>query len=172
VPHHAARRPVRPAPTPHHAIGGWLVAALLALLVLALTVPYRVGVGDTYLQLLTGRYIPIYGIPHLDPFSYLSAASGHPYVEHEWLTCVLFAALYQHLGVTGLVLYKVLCVGGTALCLTLTARRLGASPATTLLMASLALLLLATCRLYCLASVPVNPHLSSRPHGTIKKTGD
>src|ERR1043165_573249 len=68
----------------------WLGYGGLVLLLLTATVPWRVGVPDTYIQMKTGQYILEQGIPHRDPFSFMSPAAGHGYVEHEWLACILF----------------------------------------------------------------------------------
>jgi hypothetical protein len=41
----------------------------LLLTVLVWVLPYQVGMGDTFIQLRTGRYILEHGIPYVDPFS-------------------------------------------------------------------------------------------------------
>jgi hypothetical protein len=50
-----------------------------------------------------------------DPYSY--SAPGHLWLNHEWLTEVLVAWLYNHVGVTGLKLWKFGCAAGTILLL-------------------------------------------------------
>src|SRR5512134_618485 len=44
-------------------------------------------------------------IPDTDPYSYLSG--GHPWINHEWLTHVILAAVFGSLGATGLIALKV-----------------------------------------------------------------
>ena len=80
----------------------WLLGTLMLLVALSSVVPYPIGKPDTWIQIATRDYILSRGIPHTDPFSYTTA--DRPYVEHEWLTCVLFALVYRTGGVLGLVL--------------------------------------------------------------------
>ena len=46
-----------------------------------------------------------------DPYSY--SAPGHSWRDHEWLTEVLMAWVYNHLGIVGLKLWKFACVAAT-----------------------------------------------------------
>ena len=62
--------------------------------------------------------------PH-DPYSFTSDIA---WVNHEWLSEVIFAALYTYLGAAGINLFKLLVVGMLALLLWRSARRGGASP--------------------------------------------
>src|SRR5271163_622399 len=48
-----------------------------------------------------------------DPYSY--SAFGQPWHDHEWLTEVLLALLYNRLGVVGLKLWKAFCSAATIL---------------------------------------------------------
>lgn len=49
-----------------------------------------------------GKYILSYGIPATDPFSY--TMSTYPYVDHAWLTDVIFATFYDIFGQFGIAL--------------------------------------------------------------------
>jgi len=110
-----------------------LLTLTTALLVLAMPALFRVGVGDTFQQIASGRYFLAHGFPRTDPFTYLGA--GHLYVEHAWLTCVLFAALYDSVGAWGLLAFKLGCLTATAWLLTCTAESRGVSPDAALLSA-------------------------------------
>jgi hypothetical protein len=48
-----------------------------------------------------------------DPYSY--SAPGHPWHNHEWLTQVMMALLYNTLGVVGLKIWKFACAAATIL---------------------------------------------------------
>lgn len=66
--------------------------------------------NDLWMHLFTGRYILASGgVPRHDPFSY--TAAGLPWVDHEWLTQVAFALVFEWFGSPGLWLGKL----GTAL---------------------------------------------------------
>jgi hypothetical protein len=76
-----------------------------------------------------------------DPYSY--SAPGHSWRNHEWLTEVLMAWVYSHLGVIGLKLWKFACVAATIFFLVLAMSETGATPATqlnTLIVAAVALM--------------------------------
>jgi hypothetical protein len=135
----AAPTAARPAPwLPRLGYGALLVTVLLGVL------PYQVGMGDTFIQLRTGQYILERGILHVDPFSFMSPAAGHPYTEHEWLTCVLFFLLYHSLGAGGLLLYKIGCLVLAGIFVGRTARLLGAHPSAVVLTEALLLVLVLT----------------------------
>jgi len=85
----------------------------LIVLVLLTTVPMKVGVGDTWMQIKTGEYIWYHGIPQRDPFSYTAHAGGEPYTEHEWLWCLLVYGLYTWSGALGLLALKLALISGT-----------------------------------------------------------
>jgi hypothetical protein len=97
----------------------------MALCAAMLTLPYRVGSNDLWIQIATGRYILQHGIPWTDPFSF--TAGDHRYIEHEWVTTVLFALVWQAGGVAGLMVLKGLLVGATYALTLRTAQALGAS---------------------------------------------
>mgnify|MGYP007135462285 CR=1 FL=1 len=66
----------------------WIAGA--ALLMLAVTVqPFRDT--DVWWHLAMGQFITLHGIPHQEPFSFLSAAN--PWVGQQWLYEVLLAGL-------------------------------------------------------------------------------
>ncbi|HTW87390.1 MAG TPA: hypothetical protein VMD75_05245 [Candidatus Binataceae bacterium] len=62
-----------------------------------------------------------------DTYSY--TAFGHLFPNHEWLTDIVMATVYDHLGVVGLKLWKFTCVASTFLCLALALAETGASAA-------------------------------------------
>jgi hypothetical protein len=63
---------------------------------------------DPWLRILLGRLTIARGhAPTSESFSY--TAFGHPWWDHEWLTEVLFAAIYDKFGVLGLKLLKLAC---------------------------------------------------------------
>jgi hypothetical protein len=112
----------------------------MALAVLVTTVPYPIGVDDTWVQIRTGEYILEHGIPPVDPFSY--TAGDKPYVEHEWGSSILFYLVYKYGGVAGLMALKLLVVSATCVCVVQTARALGASAAAIVLVFPVLLFLL------------------------------
>lgn len=60
------------------------------------------GDPDVYLHVAVGRWIIAHGfVPHEDVFSF--SMHGAPWVLHEWLSEVLFAALYDRLAWIGLI---------------------------------------------------------------------
>jgi len=61
-----------------------------------------------------------------DPYSY--SAPGHRWLNHEWLTEILMALLYNHLGVAGLKLWKFGCAAATVLLLAAGMAETGAAP--------------------------------------------
>jgi len=79
--------------------------------------------------------------PYLtDPYSY--SVAGAPWLNHEWLTEVVMALAYNHLGIVGLKLWKLACVGATILFLVLGLAETGAAATVqlnTLIVAALAL---------------------------------
>jgi hypothetical protein len=56
----------------------------MALVGLVATLPWTVGVPDTWTFGALGNYRLDHGIPRSDPFSYLSSSSDQPYTEHGW----------------------------------------------------------------------------------------
>jgi hypothetical protein len=68
-----------------------------------------------------------HGLYPTDPYSY--SAAGSPWRNHEWLTEVVMAVAYNHLGVVGLKLWKLACVAATILFLVLGLAETGATAA-------------------------------------------
>jgi hypothetical protein len=59
-----------PLPDPSRRLR-WLAWVAMVVCALALTLPYKVGVDDTFVQIRTGQYILEHGgIPTVDPFVY------------------------------------------------------------------------------------------------------
>lgn len=86
--------------------------------------------------ILTQRHIVLN-----DVYSY--SAPGHPFLNHEWLTDVVMALLYDHLGVAGLKLWKFGCAAATILLIAMGLADTGATPSVrlnTLVTAALALM--------------------------------
>ena len=83
----------------------WLVFLLLG----ALLAYQPVHDMDLPMHVAAGRWILAHGVPHADPFSY--TAAGRPWVDHEWLTQVLFALLEQVGGIEALKLLGCALVG-------------------------------------------------------------
>ena len=121
------RTPVTAPAVPRPALSRrlrWLAYSCMALAVLVTTVPLPVGNSDTFVQIRTGEYIVKYGVPAHDPFSY--TAGNRPYVEHEWLSCIIFFVVYSTGGVVGLMALLTLLTGLTYGLAVKTARCLGA----------------------------------------------
>jgi hypothetical protein len=67
---------------------------------------------DLWGHVFFGRQILASGaVPRLDTYSYTNP--GRPWVDHEWLAQVAFAALYDRLGAAGLLLLKLLIGSST-----------------------------------------------------------
>jgi hypothetical protein len=76
-----------------------------------------------------------------DPYSY--TAPGHLWRNHEWLTEIMMALVYNALGVVGLKLWKFACTTATIVLLSLGTAETGATPGiqlNTLLVAAVALM--------------------------------
>ena len=71
--------------------------------------------------LASGRLAPV------DSYSY--TAAGASWRNHEWLTEVIMAFAYDHLGVVGLKIWKLLCVAATIIFLAAGLAETGAPPA-------------------------------------------
>jgi hypothetical protein len=125
-----------------------LVAVFLYALMLA-TGGNLLRDGDTFLHIAAGNWIWTHGgVPRTDPFSFTRL--GAPWVAHEWLAELGFAAAYRLLGWTGVI---ALSAGAIALTYYLLARFLArdlAAPA----------MLLGVTASFLLAA----PHLLARPH--------
>ncbi len=70
--------------------------------------------------MLNRRHLVLY-----DPYSY--SALGHLWRNHEWLTEIVMALFYNHLGGTGLKLWKLACSGATLGLLVLAMAETGAA---------------------------------------------
>lgn len=83
----------------------WIMPVLLGLGVYVLCVVFAralLGDGDTLMHIVIGRWIIEHrAIPFHDPFSF--TAHGQTWVPHEWLSEVVFAGVYDHLGWGGVV---------------------------------------------------------------------
>ena len=76
-----------------------------------------------------------------DPYSY--SAPGHRWLNHEWLTEIMMALLYNHLGAAGLKLWKLGCAAATVLLVAAGMAETGAAPSmrlNTLIVAAVALM--------------------------------
>ena len=76
-----------------------------------------------------------------DPYSY--TAPAHPWRNHEWLTEIVMALVYNALGVVGLKLWKLACTTATIVLLSLGMAETGATPGillNSLLVAAVALM--------------------------------
>lgn len=125
----------------------WIAAT--AMLVTTLFAPGVLGDGDSFWHLSAGDWIIAHGaVPHADTFSYTFA--GAPWMAHEWLSEVLFAAAFHAAGWSGVVALTALAA---ALALFQLARHLGrwlpAGPSMLLLL---------------LAGSCICPSLFARPH--------
>jgi hypothetical protein len=126
----------------------WLVAAGVNALLLTLG-PRLLNDPDSYSHVAVGRWIMAHGaVPAHDPFSF--SMHGAPWITFEWLSEVIYAAVYGISGWAGVV---VLAAAAIALAFGLLMRFLlrELSPTPALLMSMVALALLA-------------PHMLARPH--------
>ena len=88
-------------PFPARAAMPWLVAACVYALLLALG-PRLLGDPDSYSHIAVGRWIMAHGaVPASDPFSF--SMHGAPWITFEWLSEVIYAAVYALSGWAGVV---------------------------------------------------------------------
>jgi len=80
---------------------------------------------DFFWQVATGRFVLRHGVPHFDPFSH--TVRGRPWTAHEWLSCVLFAAVFDGLGPEAVLRVKALICALSLLAVYLACRARGAS---------------------------------------------
>jgi hypothetical protein len=140
------RNAAKPFPAP--AAMPWLVAACVYAMLLALG-PRLLGDPDSYSHIAVGRWIMAHGaVPASDPFSF--SMHGAPWITFEWLSEVIYAAVYAFSGWAGVV---ALAAASIALAFGLQTRFLlrELSPTLALLMVVAAVTLLA-------------PHMLARPH--------
>jgi hypothetical protein len=135
-------------PFPVQATLPWLVGASVYVLLLTLG-PRLLNDPDSYSHIAVGRWIMAHGaVPSSDPFSF--SMHGAPWIAFEWLSEVIYAAVYALSGWAGVV---ALAAAATALALALLTRfllrELPPTPALLTVMAAIALLA---------------PHLLARPH--------
>jgi hypothetical protein len=135
-------------PFPAQAALPWLVGAGVYVLLLTLG-PRLLNDPDTYSHIAVGRWIIAHGaVPTTDPFSF--SMNGAPWIAFEWLSEVIYAAVYALSGWAGVV---ALAAAAAALAVGLLTRFLlrELAPTPALLMVVVAIVLLA-------------PHMLARPH--------
>ena len=135
-------------PFPARAALPWLVGAGVYVLLLTLG-PRLLNDPDSYSHIAVGRWIMAHGaVPSSDPFSF--SMHGAPWIAFEWLSEVIYAAVYTLSGWAGVV---VLAAAATALAVAMLTRfllrELSPTPALLMVMAAVALLA---------------PHMLARPH--------
>jgi len=135
-------------PFPARAALPWLVGAGVYVLLLTLG-PRLLNDPDSYSHIAVGRWIMAHGaVPASDPFSF--SMHGAPWITFEWLSEVIYAAVYALSGWAGVV---ALAAAAIALAFGLLTRFLlrELSPTPALLMVIAAVVLSA-------------PHMLARPH--------
>ena len=83
--------------------------------------------GDVSWHIATGRWILQHGIPSADPFSH--TMPGHPWVAHEWLPDIIYAAAFNLAGYPGVAALVGLALLALFAILALPLRRQVAPPA-------------------------------------------
>ena len=82
---------------------------------------------DIWWHIKTGQWILEHGaVPAVDSFSFTTA--GAAWVPHAWLSDVIFAYLYNLVGIDGLILFKAAIIGAAFGICYLLAVRMGANP--------------------------------------------
>ena len=126
----------------------WLVGAGVYLLLLTLS-SQLLNDPDTYSHVAVGRWIVSRGaVPESDPFSF--SMYGAPWITFEWLSQVVYAAIYALSGWAGVAAFAAAAI---ALALGLLARFLSRELSFT-----------ATLLIVMAAFVLLAPHLLARPH--------
>lgn len=76
---------------------------------------FDIGNTDFWWHLKAGEFMVRHGIPiHTDPFAW--TRSGLPYLAtHEWLFEIMLYAAWKYLGIAGIVVLRVLLIGGALL---------------------------------------------------------
>src|SRR6267142_4399462 len=83
-----------------------LVVWIILYSIPALTALQPISEWDTWWHLGTGQWIVAHGtVPATDPFS--SYGQGQPWVAYSWLFGLMLHGLYQALGLTGILLYRI-----------------------------------------------------------------
>ncbi len=99
----------------------------LVLIVIAIADGVRGADPDLWGHLRFGQAVLAqHRLVRSDPYSY--SVAGHLWNNHEWLTEVLMAAVFNHAGVAGLVMMKLACTAATAIFLAAALGETGASP--------------------------------------------
>lgn len=120
-------------------VHGAVAAQILLLTVIAAKAADPVVDPDVFWHVATGKLIlRTNTVPKTDPFSW--TAPGRTWVAHEWLTEIGFALLHRLAGWPGLALYAIVTITASWAIVGRTARRLGASPATTNVVVAIAAL--------------------------------
>lgn len=121
----------------------------LVLITIAIADAIRIADPDLWGHLRFGQNVlRLHHLVLRDPFSY--SAPGHLWNNHEWLTEVLMAVSFNHLGVFGLVAMKLACTAAMVIFLALAVAETDAPP-----------LVQFGVLLYC--AVVVKPQLQFRP---------
>lgn len=127
-------------------LAGLLIPAVYALVLFSRGL---LNDGDTFWHVASGNWILAHrSVPHVDPFSYTFL--GQPWTAHEWLSEVLFAAIFDLAGWSGVLILTSLAFALTAILLaSVLARYMGP---------------LATWLTTMVAMGCVSPSLLARPH--------
>jgi hypothetical protein len=135
-------------PLPTQAALPWLVGAAIYVLLLALG-PRLLNDPDSYSHIAVGQWIFAHrALPTNDPFSF--SMHGEPWIAFEWLSEVIYAAVYALFGWNGMVAFAAAMVAlAVGLLMRFLQREL--SPVQALFMIMPVIVLLA-------------PHLLARPH--------
>ena len=138
----------RTKPFPAPASLPWLVAAGVYALLLMLG-PRLLNDPDSYSHIAVGRWILAHGaVPASDPFSF--SRHDAPWIAFEWLSEVIYAAVYSISGWAGVVVLAAAAISlAFGLLTRFLLRELSPTPALLVLMATLALM---------------SPHMLARPH--------
>ena len=95
--------------------------------------------GDVSWHIATGRWILQHGIPSTDPFSH--TMPGHPWVAHEWLPDLIFAAAFNLGGYPGVAAIVGLALLALFAIVALPLRRQVAAPALVITMLAMVIVL-------------------------------
>jgi hypothetical protein len=124
-------------PSPRRSLLYYSPALVLLLIVVADSA--QIPDSDLWGHLRFGQAVLASGhVISRDTYSY--SAAGGVWRNHEWLTEILMATLYNNFGVVGLKLWKFACVAATTILMSLGMAETGASPAIQLNILALAAL--------------------------------